>query len=193
MNTSLFTRYKDFVNARPLGSSYTTDELYKHVGKHESITGWKRDNRHRMFTTSRYQGVLGILGAVKNPKRGTWTVEHRIPEWFTSHHMNYLMGYCNRRECEMSVEELTDVLYYSKEIAQRIHIPENQRENPFKIDAYKFGSSLEANDHYFNGPFLINKNLWPEMHHKALIVSSGFEPEIINRKGNYYIILKPIK
>jgi hypothetical protein len=127
---TLFQRFKNFVNSKPVGSTYTTDELYRGVGLWESSTWWKRANKQRMYRTSTYQTYLRRLGALENIKRGSWKVTAHIPDWFYSKHMNYLLGYSDKKQAEdRSVLEAAGC---PDGIIDNIFIPSNHRHNPFK-------------------------------------------------------------
>jgi hypothetical protein len=127
---TLFQRFKNFVNSKPIGSTYTTDELYHAVGRWEGSTWWKRANKQRMYRTSTYQTYLRRLGALENIKRGSWKVIAHIPDWFYSKHMNYLLGYSDKIQAEdRSVLEASGC---PSGIIDNIFIPSNQRHNPFK-------------------------------------------------------------
>jgi len=129
-NITLFQRFKNFVNSKPVGSTYTTDELYRAVGLWESSTWWKRANKQRMYRTSTYQTYLKRLGALENIKRGSWKVIAHIPDYFYSKHMNYLIGYSDKKQAEdRSVLEAAGC---PDDIIDSIFIPLNQRHNPFK-------------------------------------------------------------
>ena len=129
-NITLFQRFKNFVNSKPIGSTYTTDELYRTVGQWESSTWWKRASKQRMYRTSTYQTYLKRLGALENIKRGSWKVIAHIPDWFYSKHMNYLLGYSDKITAEdRSVLEASGC---PDDIIDNIFIPSNQRHNPFK-------------------------------------------------------------
>jgi len=128
MQISLFQRYKAYINSLSIGETYTTDDLYKNVGCHESSTWWKKLNKQRMYRTSTYQTYLKRLGALHKVKRGTWKVLHHIPEWFYSKHMNYLLGY---ETCQWNLDYMLDQ-GFPRELAERVHIPKHERQNPFK-------------------------------------------------------------
>ena len=129
---TLFQRFKNFVNSKPVGSTYTTDELYHAVGRWESSTWWKRANKQRMYRTSTYQTYLRRLGALENIKRGSWKVIAHIPDWFYSKHMNYLIGYSDKKQAEdRSVLEASGC---PDGIIDNIFIPANERHNPFESD-----------------------------------------------------------
>jgi hypothetical protein len=141
-NITLFQRFKNFVNSKPIGSTYTTDELYNAVGKHESETWWKRMNKQRMYRTSTYQTYLKRLGALEKVKRGKWKVLDHIPDWFYSKHMHYLLGYSDKKQAEdRSVLEAAGC---PDGIIDNIFIPFNQRHNPFKQED-KVSASTEFN------------------------------------------------
>lgn len=125
---SLFRRFKDFVNSLPVGSIYTTDQLYQEVGRFEESTHWKRSNGQRMYRTSTYQTYLKRLGALKKLGRKQWQIASHIPEWFNSKHVNYLLGY----ESTVSVEELVKG-GAPIEVVKMMSIPEEQRHNPFVL------------------------------------------------------------
>jgi hypothetical protein len=139
MQISLFQRYKAYINSLSIGETYTTDDLYKNVGCHESSTWWKKLNKQRMYRTSTYQTYLKRLGALENVKRGTWKVLHHIPEWFYSKHMNYLLGYSDRSSAESLA--VLEAMGCPKEAMQSIYIPESQRTNPFKLTSLQTVSS----------------------------------------------------
>ena len=127
---TLFQRFKNFVNSKPVGSTYTTDELYHAVGRWEGSTWWKRMNKQRMYRTSTYQTYLRRLGALENIKRGSWKVIAHIPDWFYSKHVHYLLGYSDKKQAEdRSVLEAAGC---PDGIIDNIFIPSNQRHNPFK-------------------------------------------------------------
>jgi hypothetical protein len=129
-NITLFQRFKNFVNSKPVGTVYTTDELYRAVGLWESSTWWKRSNNQRMYRTSTYQTYLKRLGALEKIKRGKWRIVAHIPEWFYSKHMNYLLGYSDKKQAEdRSVLEASGC---PDGIIDSIYIPSNERHNPFK-------------------------------------------------------------
>lgn len=90
---SLFERFKQFINSLPVGSTYTTDQLYNAVGQYESTSRWKQWNRQRMYRTSTYQTYLRRLGALQNVKRAEWRILSHVPEWFNTKHMNIHLGY----------------------------------------------------------------------------------------------------
>ena len=129
-NITLFQRFKNFVNSKPIGTVYTTDELYRAVGLWESSTWWKRSTKQRMYRTSTYQTYLKRLGALEKIKRGKWRIVAHIPEWFYSKHMNYLLGYSDKITAEdRSVLEASGC---PAGLIDNIYIPFNQRHNPFK-------------------------------------------------------------
>jgi hypothetical protein len=125
---TLFQRFKNFVNSKPIGTVYTTDELYRTVGQWESSTWWKRFNKQRMYRTSTYQTYLKRLGALEHVKRGKWKVIAHIPDWFYSKHMNYLLGY---NQHTYSADWRLDQ-GCPKDLVNAICVPVHERHNPFK-------------------------------------------------------------
>ena len=96
MNTepTLFTLYKRFINKKVAAgeTTYTAAELNRHVGCYEKITPWKRANNSPYYTTRRYQTLLKHLGCITPVKRGLWSINGSIPEWFGSFHFTGLKG-----------------------------------------------------------------------------------------------------
>ncbi len=130
-NITLFQRFKHFVNSKPIGSTYTTDELYNNVGRYENETWWKKLNRQRMYRTSTYQTYLKRLGALEKIKRGKWKVLDHIPDWFYSKHMNHLLGYKTNLYSTKDAVEFEE-FGFSNSLISAIVIPDDQRYNPFK-------------------------------------------------------------
>lgn len=125
-----FQRFKNYINSLPMGATYTTDDLYCNVGRHESSTWWKTVTKQRMYRTATYQTYLKRLGALQNVKRGTWKVLHHIPEWFYSKHMNALLGY---KKSQTPNELMQSGL--PMKMAKKVGIVGSERFNPFKSES----------------------------------------------------------
>lgn len=87
---TLFARFKQFINNKPVGCTYTTRELMMTVGIHETSSFWKRSNNNRTYTTALYQGKLRDFGCLTHVKRGIWKIEGHIPEWFSTFHFEFV-------------------------------------------------------------------------------------------------------
>ena len=87
---TLFGRFKQFINSKPVGCTYTTRELMMTVGTHEKCTFWKRSNNNRTYTTALYQGKLRDFGCLTHVKRGIWKINGHIPEWFSTFHFEFV-------------------------------------------------------------------------------------------------------
>ena len=96
MNTepTLFTLYKRFINRKVAAgeTTYTAAQLNRHVGCYENTTPWKRASNNPYYTTRGYQTLLKHLGCITPVKRGLWSINGSIPEWFGSFHFTGLKG-----------------------------------------------------------------------------------------------------
>ena len=94
MSPTLFTLYKRFINKKVAAgeTTYTAAELNRHVGCYENITPWKRANNSPYHITRGYQTLLKQLGCITPVKRGLWSINGNIPEWFGSFHFTGLKG-----------------------------------------------------------------------------------------------------
>ena len=87
---TLFGRFKQFINSKPVGCTYTTRELNMVVGIHETSSFWKRSNKNPHYTTALYQTKLKDFGCLTHVKRGIWKIEGHIPEWFSTFHFEFV-------------------------------------------------------------------------------------------------------
>lgn len=94
LKPTLFTRYKDMINAfwEDGKRTYTSKDLNNYVGTYENETWWKRGNNNPYYTTRLYQGLLRQFGCVSMVKRGLWQINGPVPNWFGSFHFKGLRG-----------------------------------------------------------------------------------------------------
>jgi len=90
---SLFKVACSFVNAVPVGNTFTSKEYISVVGKQERTTRWKVNSMNPHYTSHHYKTTLKNSGFIANVKHGIWKVERHIPNWFSSGHAQVLAGY----------------------------------------------------------------------------------------------------
>ena len=90
---SLFSTVVDFINAIPVGSTYSSSELVNATRGVEDVTWWKRTNNNEAYRTRTYQTYLRRLGYLQNVKRGEWKVLGHAPEWLDLGVVNFALGY----------------------------------------------------------------------------------------------------
>jgi len=90
---SQFDLICQWVNAQPIGSTFTPKDFVAAVGHYENLTAWKRWNGNPHYVCHMYKGYLKRTGFLSNPSRGVWVVEKRIPSWLTLGHLQCLIGW----------------------------------------------------------------------------------------------------